>query len=60
MLTKQKQQNVNLTTKWMQVFTRGREEGDTIATSTIWEQVGENRNLSAREKRQCSEELLEH
>ncbi|XP_016649809.1 PREDICTED: uncharacterized protein LOC103333454 [Prunus mume] len=36
--------NVNFTTKWKQVFSRGREDGDTTA-STIREQVGENRNV---------------
>ena len=32
--------------KWVQIFSRGREGGDRVA-GTVWEQMGENRYVSA-------------
>lgn len=33
--------------KWVQIFSRGGEGGDRVA-GTVWEQMGENRYVSAR------------
>ena len=36
--------------KWVQIFSRGREGGDRVA-GTVWEQMGENRYVSAWKNR---------